>query len=314
MKKYTKDLFTLALLLSLFVHLVPGLVVLFNKPATPKNVEVEFLSRDEFLKKQKQLQIVEQSAKRLNDEIDEKAKYLSRYNQKVIQETKAANHGKFQNETHQGLAPKSAESKKPVETKPKNLAKKNKSTPPLADHGDVSLPKLSALKPQFKWDVQAGIPNPGPVSQTDDHLKKLPTAGETMLSSREFVYYSYYSRIKERLRIYWEPKIKDKVQRIMMSGRRIASDEDRITKLIITLDKNGTLIRVQVMSESGLKDLDDAAVEAFQAAAPFPNPPAGIVDADGTIKIRWDMIIEVQAGPLKPVDLMFEERSHLLFV
>jgi protein TonB len=51
-------------------------------------------------------------------------------------------------------------------------------------------------------------------------------------------------------------------------------------------------MRVQVVGESGVKDLDDAAVEAFRAAEPFPNPPKGIVDADGTIKINWDFILE----------------------
>jgi protein TonB len=49
---------------------------------------------------------------------------------------------------------------------------------------------------------------------------------------------------------------------------------------------------VQVVSDSGVRDLDQAAVEAFQEAAPFPNPPSGIVDSDGTIKIRWDFILE----------------------
>jgi len=52
------------------------------------------------------------------------------------------------------------------------------------------------------------------------------------------------------------------------------------------------LIKVQVIGRSGIQDLDDAAVEAFKAAAPFPNPPKGIVDEDGTIRIRWDFILE----------------------
>ena len=49
---------------------------------------------------------------------------------------------------------------------------------------------------------------------------------------------------------------------------------------------------VQVLNDSGIRDLDDAAVEAFKEAAPFPNPPEGIVESDGTIKIRWDFILE----------------------
>jgi protein TonB len=58
------------------------------------------------------------------------------------------------------------------------------------------------------------------------------------------------------------------------------------------LDKRGILSKVQVLSSSGARDLDEAAVEAFQAAAPFPNPPAGIVEKDGMIRIRWDFVLE----------------------
>jgi protein TonB len=49
-----------------------------------------------------------------------------------------------------------------------------------------------------------------------------------------------------------------------------------------------------VVGPSGLTDLDDAAVEAFRAAAPFPNPPNGIVEGDGLIRIRWDFILEAR--------------------
>jgi protein TonB len=75
-------------------------------------------------------------------------------------------------------------------------------------------------------------------------------------------------------------------------GRSIASDQDRITKLLIVLNPSGILMKVQVVSDSGVRDLDDAAIEAFKSAAPFPNPPQGIVDPDGTVKIRWDFILE----------------------
>ena len=129
-------------------------------------------------------------------------------------------------------------------------------------------------------------------SATDDHLKNVETGMQTMLSTREFVYYSYYNRIKEKLRQYWEPKIKEKMERIMRQGRTIASSTDRITRIVIVLDNRGTLVRVQIVGPSGVSDLDEAAVEAFRAAAPFPNPPKGIIENDGTVKIRWDFVLE----------------------
>jgi protein TonB len=91
---------------------------------------------------------------------------------------------------------------------------------------------------------------------------------------------------------HWGPKVREKVNQLYKQGRSIASSEDKVTKLLITLNKGGVLIKVQVIGDSGIRDLDEAAVEAFRAAAPFPNPPPGIVDPDGMIKIRWDFILE----------------------
>jgi protein TonB len=267
-------------------------------------VEVVFVDKSEEAKKtkvpdNKATQIVEQSEKQINKEVDEKAKYLSRFNQKVVRETKAAHSGKFQNESHQGPAPKAEQNQMTQNAQPQQTPTAQKLLNPKSQKpsstSESGLPKLANLMPKFEWNkARSGVENPGPVSQTDDHLKDVQTGAETILSSREFVYYAYYSRIKDRLRLYWEPKIKEKMNRIFASGRKIASEEDRITKLVIVLDQAGKLIKVQVLSESGLKDLDDAAIEAFQAAAPFPNPPKGIIESDGTIKIRWDFVIEAQ--------------------
>ena len=307
MRRFAKNFFLLALFFSLFIHLSAALFLYF-KPAPnrePKSVEFEIVEKDNSKKNfdNKANQIVDQGEKRINDEIDEKTKYLSRYNQKVVEQTKAANSGKFQNDAKMGAAPKKPEQQK-LEQEKKKVAKNSPETKKKAiearPDGDIPLPKLSDLQPQFHWDkVAPGVENPGPQSQTDDFLKDMKNGPQTLLSSREFVYYSYYSRIKDRLRLFWEPKIKEKVNRLFASGRHLASDEEKITRLIIVLDKNGILVKVQVLGPSGVQDLDDAAVEAFQLAAPFPNPPKGIVEADGTIKIRWDFILEANAGFFK---------------
>lgn len=266
-------------------------------------------------------QIVDTGEKRVNDEIDPKAKYLSRFNQRVVQETRAQKVGAFKNDAGQGKLAQPAPSKaadeqaqkqaqKQTQSKPAELAEPKDKPSKIATYkdGDFDLKDdaatetpnsgLQAFAPTFrKLPV---VPDPtqssgdgNEVSSTDDHLKDVKTGMETMLSTREFVYYSYYNRIKEKLRQYWEPKIKEKFERIIRQGRHIASDgNDKITKLVIILDEKGTLVGVQILGASGVTDLDDAAIEAFRAAAPFPNPPKGIVEPDGTIKIRWDFVLE----------------------
>lgn len=240
-------------------------------PSTETQVEVTYLDMDEARAK-KALQVVEQETQ-LNDEVDKNAKFLSAFDQKVNQQTRADKSGEYQNSAGGG---KVAEEKKP---KPKEKGE---------------MPSLQELTPSFKSQSQhAGQgPNDDLASQTDDHLKNVEKGLQTLLSTREFVYYSYYSRIKKQIRQYWEPGVREKVKIVYKQGRTIASAKDRVTQLMIVLDKNGQLIKVEVLSASGVHDLDEAAIEAFESAAPFPNPPEGMVESDGTIKIRWDFILE----------------------
>src|SRR5262249_31648839 len=144
--------------------------------------------------------------------------------------------------------------------------------------------------PVTKTNDEAG--EKGNPSQSDDYLKDVQTGMQTLLSTREFVYYTYYARIKESLRQHWEPTVREKVKIIYRQGRTIASAKDRVTQVLVTLNSQGELIRVEVLSQSGVEALDAAAVEAFKEAAPFPNPPKGMVEPDGTIKIRWDFVLE----------------------
>jgi TonB family protein len=284
-----RRLFQATLLLSLLLHFSLSLYIyVVDSIPAPKNETIEITLHDPAMNADdpKLKQIVQQNPEALNDEKDPNAKFLSEHNQRVVEQTRAQTHGDFKN----------AQVKDMLETKKANKEKKSKMKQLIAaDQKTASgLPVLEALKPNFDWDRmdKIGGSKRETASKTDDYLKEVKEGAQTMLSTREFLYYSYYNRIRGQLKQYWEPRIKDKVKKIFAAGRSIASDEDRITKVLIVLNTAGTLVKVQVVGESGIRDLDDAAVEAFRQAAPFPNPPKGIVDGDGLIKIRWDFILE----------------------
>lgn len=317
-----KRSFQIALLLSLFLHITVSTVLLTlekkSRDSETKPIDVTLLEINSQHSDQTK-QIVDQNEKSVNDDIPEKAKFLSRNNQKVAEETRAVNHGRFNNQAAQGLLEKG-----PQQPEQKDQTKKTKISKAKENLGDKKdyqrapwemettnsgLPALEALKPKFDWNKvveknRPSVENPGQISATDDYLKDTKTGAQTLLNTREFVYFTYYNRIKNQLQQYWEPKIKDKVTKLFRQGRQIASNSDRITRLRITLDRKGTLVGVAVVNQSGVQELDEAAIEAFRAAAPFPNPPAGIVEADGTIKIDWSFILE--ASDLNPV--RFEAR------
>lgn len=271
------------------------------------------------------LQVIEQDEHPVNEEIPEQAKFLSAHNQVVKRETVAQNIGDFknrkENNSPQGESksqPEKSNSNEPVAKNPKltlkdltpklDLAKvvdqqklddenleKELEKEALAKSQKLTEENLQKKMAQLKKQAQSGSPGNGAggdTSQTNDFIKDTEKGMETMLSTREFVYYSFYARIRRQLNQHWGGKVREKVSKLVKEGRSIASTDNKITKLLIVLDKKGTLVKIQLLSDSGVRDLDDAAIEAFKEAAPFPNPPSGIVESDGTIKIRWDFILE----------------------
>lgn len=297
MSKSRRRQFPIFLTLSLSAHFLLWLLLFLSPSDRPyhpeKQVEVEFVPIED-LPVDIQKQIVTQE-KQLNDEIDEKAKFLSAFNQKVQKETRIDRAGEFNNAAKAGPKVEQQAAREP-QPEPENKPKPETNHEPTPV-GPQNLPSLSSLKPDFTPHPVAprvagdNGQNEAP-SATDDYLQDVNKGMETMLSTREFVYYSYYNRIKERIRQHWEPTIREKVKMIFRQGRTIASTKDHITQVMITLNNQGELENVEVVTPSGLEQLDDAAVDAFRDAQPFPNPPKGMVESDGKIRIRWDFVLE----------------------
>lgn len=132
---------------------------------------------------------------------------------------------------------------------------------------------------------------PGDNSPTE-YIKGFEHSDRTVLNTKEFVYYGYFKRIKDRLDVVWGDLLKAQVDRVYRMGRSIASDMDHTTRLVVVLDPRGEIKNVQLVEPSGTTDLDDTAIKAFNKAGPFPNPPKGIVEADGFIRIHWDFVLK----------------------
>jgi protein TonB len=266
-----------------------GAVVIYNlqNPLVPKStaVAIDFIQEpvktDKVAKVRKtqdvlRNQVVEQEEKPNKNEPPPDTRFLSAQNQKVIKQTVAKNRGDFKNAAKE-------QNKKSGEKGKKTLQDLSTQFDPYA------------IKEKQQADAngdQGTFAKGGDVSQSNDYLKDIQTGEQTVLNSREFKYYTYYSRIRRQLSQHWEPKVREKLTKIFRQGRRIASDQDHITKLMIFLNDKGQLVKVQVLGESGVRDLDEAATEAFKSAAPFPNPPRGIIENDGLVKIRWDFVLE----------------------
>jgi protein TonB len=139
-------------------------------------------------------------------------------------------------------------------------------------------------EPQPNWADVGSLPQ--------DYVKGLKESEKTALNTKEYVFYGYFQRIRERLDRAWVPILREKLVKLWRTGRQLASDMDHTTQVLVILNKTGEIVRVQVVSESGTGDLDDAAVRAFNQAGPFPNPPKGIIDPNGEIQIPWQFVLK----------------------
>lgn len=159
----------------------------------------------------------------------------------------------------------------------------------LANLG-IALPK-PGMKPEE--ELQQASEEEGSLANQvkGEYVKGFKTGEKTLLNTREYVFYGYFQRIRERLDRAWEKSLKDQLTKYFYKGRQLASEMDYTTKLLVTLDHDGQIVKVQIMSQSGTRDLDDAAIKAFNDAGPFPNPPKGLVDNQGTIQVRWDFVL-----------------------
>lgn len=253
------------------------------EPSTPtesRNVKVEkkAMKKSETLEKQ----VVEQDLKASTEDAPD-TRFLSAQNQKVEKQTVAQNRGEFQNSKREA-PPSDKNDKTDKKISMQSLAPKLRTFSTYDPEAQKQIDKNLDENPE-KSQALGG-------SATSDYLKDVDQGLETLLNAREFKYYTYYNRIRKQLTQHWEPKVRTKLSQMFKQGRYLAAATDRITKLIVILDKKGNLVNVQLVKDSGVTDLDDAAVEAFQSAAPFPNPPQGIIDPDGTVKIRWDFVLE----------------------
>jgi TonB family protein len=128
-------------------------------------------------------------------------------------------------------------------------------------------------------------------SSTNDYLRDVPLGDMTNLNTVEYKYYGFYHRIRQKLEQFWGRSLHEKANQMLRYGRRVPASEELITSLEITLDSKGDIIAIKIMGSSGIKELDDAAIESFNEAGPFPNPPKGLV-VNGKVTLEWGFVVE----------------------
>lgn len=123
-----------------------------------------------------------------------------------------------------------------------------------------------------------------------DHLEQVESGDETALSAKRWVYASFFNRLKRQVAQNWDPA---SVWRRNDPNGQVYGFKTRITEVRVSLSTKGELTKIVVTTPSGVSELDDEAVRAFHAAAPFPNPPEGLAAKDGMIVFAFSFYFEI---------------------
>jgi TonB family protein len=138
---------------------------------------------------------------------------------------------------------------------------------------------------------QNTTPKKATVSASNDYIQEIPLGDFTHVNTTEFKFFGFYHRIRQKLEQFWGRSIQEKAAALHRAGRRLPASEDLITSLRITLDEKGQIVKVKVLSTSGVRELDDAAIESFNKAGPFPNPPKDLL-VEGEATIEWGFVVK----------------------
>lgn len=124
----------------------------------------------------------------------------------------------------------------------------------------------------------------------DDIDKKIEEGGEEVVESKRWAFASFFNRVRNGIAQHWHPEPLHAAND--PDGRKYGT-KTRRTKLHVSLNPDGSLNRVRLEDSCDIDYLDEEAIRAVRTAAPFVNPPAGLVDPrSGLIEFGFGFIFE----------------------
>ena len=102
-----------------------------------------------------------------------------------------------------------------------------------------------------------------------NYLEGLEEGEKTQLNTREFLYSSYFTRIKRQISSHWDPQKAFQE----MTKKNSSPRHDMIAEVTITIDRAGNLRGLDIAKSSGEEAWDQESLHSIRSAAPFRNPP-----------------------------------------
>jgi TonB family protein len=133
--------------------------------------------------------------------------------------------------------------------------------------------------------------SPGTHDALEDDMEVAPG---NMLKTKRWEFASFFNRVRNGVAQHWHPEV---VHAANDPDGRKHGTKTRRTRLLISLNPDGSLHKVRLDSSSNVDYLDEEAIRAVRQAAPFVNPPPGLVDeGSGLIEFGFAFIFEIHGG------------------
>ena len=175
-----------------------------------------------------------------------------------------------------------------------SVLRESRARPDIARAGGLAslgaLRDLGRLSGKFspREELRAGDSGrSGSPSSIDDD--RIPMGGETLLNTKQSVYYSFYSRLYHSIAPIWQGRIGD-------SRQLRPSPGSYTTRVAVLFDRDGNLTALRILDSSQVAFFDRVVIESWKRVPRFPNPPQGLIEPDGTVRTLWSFTVEVGEG------------------
>lgn len=153
--------------------------------------------------------------------------------------------------------------------------------------------------------VQASHSTQSMAGSPSNDVLDVPEGNAVLLNAREYAYAQYWNRVSDMVNFYAQQTLDNADPESPYTKRRYKM------RLHAMIKSDGHLGGVRLVESCGMKAFDDALVQAWQLAAPFPDPPEGLLEEDGFAHARaWDFTIMIRPGglPMGGYDFRSDER------
>jgi TonB family protein len=275
------------LLLSLCLHALLVWLYLHAKPWSPARTdqptEITIVESDHGKKSKKSFVTETENQEKAFDKLKDQADYLSRFTKRVEKQMRARNNDRTQNRDL-NLNPTT----QPITPQKQGVAGMER---PQEEGG--SLPSPGLKQPNMR-NVAIGP------STLAEYIPGVEEGAFTALNTDQFTYYAFFSRINEQIRNRWVGNVRAYVGRLGQQELTALSKYDRQTVIEIVLTRDGRYSNSMIHQSSGDRNLDQTTLEAFRAAAPFLNPPSGLVETDNLIHLKYGFMVRFRPPNFGP--------------